>query len=78
MPCSLWLDETTWQPVKMELDLTGMVESILRQLAEDPSYPSELVKGISVTGVHSTMTFTSYDGIDEIEIPQEVLEARSF
>lgn len=71
LPVSLWIAKETYYPVKYEMDLTEMMQSILdktlsEQLGDDI--------GLTVEQAALSMTIRDINQVGEIEIPAEALE----
>ena len=71
LPVSLWIAKETYYPVKYEMDLTEMMQSIL-----DKTLSEQLGAdiGLTVEQAALSMTIRDINQVGEIEIPAEALE----
>ena len=75
LPVSIWIDQKTDLPVKYEMDMTAMMQSMMDKLiAEDPDTAEA---GFTVDKCSVVMICTDYNAIDAIEVPEEALNASS-
>lgn len=80
MPISIWIDKERWLPVKYELDMTAMMESLmttvieeaLAGLGEDAEMPEDF---FTMEVVSASMVIDGYDNVEAIEIPEEARNA---
>ena len=71
LPVSLWIAKETYYPVKYEMDLTEMMQSILdKTLSEQMGADI----GLTVEQTALSMTIRDINQVGEIEIPAEALE----
>lgn len=68
---TLWVDETAMQPVKIEMNLTEMMKSIMDKLGQ----MDDLTVDMDITAFSLALTITDYNNVDEIIIPKEALSA---
>ena len=69
---TLWVDETAMQPVKIEMNLTEMMKSIMDKLGQ---MDDSAVVDMEITAFSLALTITDYNNVDEIIIPEEALSA---
>lgn len=70
LPVRLWVDEEAMQAVKIELDLTEMMQGLMRNIAGMQGVDLTAM-GLSFHNMVLSMTITGYNNVDSIEIPQE-------
>ena len=63
---TIWIDNATAMPVKYEMDMSAMMQSILSQLLGDTEDVS-----FDISKMLVNVTATGYDNVDAIEIPEE-------
>ena len=68
---TLWVDETAMQPVKIEMNLTEMMQSIMDKLGQ----MDDSAVDMDITAFSLALTITDYNNVDEIIIPEEALSA---
>lgn len=68
----LWVDAQSAHPVRMEIDLTQVLQQILEQANDQWGAGLE---GVGMKRHRIVITWEEYDAISEIEIPQEALDA---
>ena len=64
----LWVDGERLLPVKYDFDMTDMVSAMMSNMGAAEA-------SLSIDKVTVSITFTGYDNVDEIEIPQEARNA---
>lgn len=75
LPVSIWIDQKTDLPVKYEMDMTAMMQSMMSKLlAEDPDAAEA---DFTVDKCSIVMICSDYNSISSIEIPEEALNASS-
>lgn len=75
LPVSIWIDPDTDLPVKYEMDMTTMMQSMMNKLMAESDGDEDL--GLSVDKCVIVMVCSDYNGISNIEVPQEALDAVS-
>ena len=73
LPISIWIDQATSFPVKYEMDMSDLMQTMLGKMAET----DESVSGITVDKLIVSMVVTGVDCVDEIVVPEEALNATS-
>ena len=73
LPISIWIDQATSFPVKYEMDMSALMQTMLGKMAET----DESVSGITVDKLIVSMVVTGVDCVDEIVVPEEALTATS-
>ena len=68
MPIAIWVDGERLLPVKYDFDMTEMMSSMMENMGAAEA-------GLSIDKVTVSMTFTGYDNVDKIDIPQEARDA---
>ena len=68
MPIAIWVDGERLLPVKYDFDMTDMMSSMMENMGAAE-------EGLSIEKVTVSMTFTGYDNVDKIDIPQEARDA---
>ena len=68
MPIAIWVDGERLLPVKYDFDMTDMMSSMMENMGAAEA-------GLSIDKVTVSMTFTGYDNVDKIDIPQEARDA---
>lgn len=71
LPVSLWIAKETYYPVKYEMDLTEMMQSILNKTLSE-QLGADI--GLTVEQAALSMTIRDINQVGEIEIPAEALE----
>ena len=71
LPISIWIDQATSFPVKYEMDMSALMQTMLGKMAET----DESVSGITVDKLIVSMVVTGVDCVDEIVVPEEALTA---
>lgn len=71
LPISIWIDQATSFPVKYEMDMSALMQTMLAKMAET----DESVSGITVDKLIVSMVVTGVDCVDEIVVPEEALTA---
>lgn len=74
LPISLWIDETDSYPVKYEMDMTAMMNSLMSGLMESMGDEAE-VASIEVSKMKIEMTCSDFNAVSDFSIPDEVKEA---
>ena len=72
VPISIWIDKEAMLPVKYEMDMTEMMQSLMAQVSAAVSmeYPT-------VSGMKISMTIGGIDTVEAITIPDEARNAES-
>ena len=73
LPISIWIDQATSFPVKYEMDMSDLMQTMLGKMAET----DESVSGVTVDKLIVSMVVTGVDCVDEIVVPEEALTATS-
>ncbi len=73
LPISIWIDQATSFPVKYEMDMSALMQTMLGKMAET----DESVSGVTVDKLIVSMVVTGVDCVDEIVVPEEALTATS-
>ena len=71
---TLWVDETAMQAVKIEMNLTEMMKTLIEKIEQTQSADLSAA-GLSITALSMSMTVTGYNNVDSIDIPDEALSA---
>lgn len=71
LPISIWIDQATSFPVKYEMDMSALMQTMLGKMAET----DESVSGVTVDKLIVSMVVTGVDCVDEIVVPEEALTA---
>lgn len=75
LPVSIWIDPDTCLPVKYEMDMTKMMQSMMDKLLAADEETAETEMTVDKCAI--VMLCSDYNAIDSIEIPQEALDAPS-
>ena len=70
-PLSIWVEKGSGLPVKYDMDMTAMMQSIMTKAME----AAGSTETITIETVHMTMLVHGIDNVESIEIPQEALDA---
>ena len=70
---TLWIDNETLLPVKYEMDMSDMMNTVMKNLMA--STDETAAAQISVDKVFVTVEITGYDNVSAIEIPEEARNA---
>lgn len=68
---SIWIDKESSMPVKYEMDMTSMMQSILNKAVADQDKAPE----INISKSVMSMTISNINGVESFEIPQEVIDS---
>lgn len=71
LPISIWIDQATSFPVKYEMDMSAIMQTMLAKMAES----DESVSGVTVDKLIVSMVVTGVDCVDEVVVPEEALTA---
>ena len=73
LPVSIWIDRDSGLPVKYEMDMTAMMQSMMDKLAAQDQDAAG--SAMTVDKCHMSMVCSDYNSIDAIHVPQEALDA---
>ena len=73
LPVSIWIDPASGLPVKYEMDMTAMLQSMMEKLVAQDEAAVEAA--MTVDKCHMSMICSDYNSIDAIHVPQEALDA---
>lgn len=73
LPVSIWIDPASGLPVKYEMDMTAMLQSMMEKLVAQDEAAAEAA--MTVDKCHMSMICSDYNSIDAIHVPQEALDA---
>lgn len=62
---SIWIDPTTYYPVKYEMDMTSFMQALMTQVYGDQ------LQGLEIKGVVVSMTMSQFDEVSPVELPAE-------
>ncbi len=71
LPLSIWVEKDSGLPVKYDMDMTAMMQSIMTKAME----ATGSTESVTMETVHMTMLMHGIDNVESIEIPQEALDA---
>ena len=71
LPISVWVEKESNLPVKYEMDMTAIMQSIMTKTME----AADSTETITVESVYMTMLIHGIDNVESIEVPQEALDA---
>lgn len=71
LPVSIWIDQDSGVPVKYDMDMTEMMQTMMTKAMESAGSTDV----ITVDTVLFSMIIRSIDSIESIEIPQEALDS---
>jgi len=74
LPITLWIDETELYPVKYEMDMTEMMNSLMSGIMESMGDQAQGAS-IEVSKLKMEMTCSDFNAVSEFSIPDEVKEA---
>ncbi len=66
LPLSIWLDKTSGLPVRYDMDMTAVMQSMISSMPQDENMTME------VSRVTLSVVMSNYNGISEIVIPSGV------
>ena len=75
IPMSVWIDQKTALPVRYEMDLSGMVNQLMRTMINALSSLSSEAVDFQVSKARVTVACRDYNAVAPITVPQEVLDA---
>lgn len=70
LPVTLWVDEAAMRAVKIEMNLTNILSSVMQKMIEEQE--EAMSAEMSVNEFIMSMTITGYDTVESVEIPDEV------
>ena len=68
LPMSIWVAKETYYPVKYEMDMAAMMQSILEKVLSDQA---GMDVGLKVEKMNVSMVMRDFNQVGEIEIPDE-------
>lgn len=71
LPISIWIDQATAFPVKYEMDMSALMQTMLAKMAES----DESIDNVTVDRLTVSMVVTGIDCVDEVVVPEEALTA---
>ena len=71
LPISVWVEKESNLPVKYEMDMTAMIQSIMNKTME----AAGSTETVTMESVYMTMLIHDIDNVESIEVPQEALDA---
>lgn len=74
MPYSIWIDDAEKLPVRYEMDMSGIMDALIQNMAQ--TLGDEL-DGIEIIKMTISMDISNFNGVGSIEIPAEALAAES-
>lgn len=75
IPMSVWIDQKTALPVRYEMDLSGMVNQLMRTMINALGSLSSEAVDFQVSKARVTVECSDYNAVAPITVPQEVLDA---
>lgn len=75
IPMSVWIDQKTALPVRYEMDLSGMVNQLMRTMINALGSLSSEAVDFQVNKARVTVECSDYNAVAPITVPQEVLDA---
>lgn len=75
IPMSVWIDQKTALPVRYEMDLSGMVNQLMRTMINALGSLSSEAVDFQVRKARVTVECSDYNAVAPITVPQEVLDA---
>lgn len=75
IPMSVWIDQKTALPVRYEMDLSDMVNQLMRTMINALSSLSSEAVDFQVSKARVTVECSDYNAVAPITVPQEVLDA---
>ena len=75
IPMSVWIDQKTALPERYEMDLSGMVNQLMRTMINALSSLSSEAVDFQVSKARVTVECSDYNAVAPITVPQEVLDA---
>ncbi|HAP20346.1 MAG TPA: hypothetical protein DCR27_03650 [Lachnospiraceae bacterium] len=75
IPVTLWIDEATMYPVKVEMDMTDVMNQLMSNLVESMGDQAEGVS-MSVPKLKIAMTCSDFNSAADFEIPEEAKAAQ--
>lgn len=74
LPITLWIDETDLYPVKYEMDMSNLLNSLMKGIMESAGEDAEGVS-LEYTKAKIEMTCSDFNAISEFSIPEEAKAA---
>lgn len=75
LPITLWIHPSTFMPVKFEMDMTGMMNSLLNKVLGPAADTVTGSAGMEVGKVKMSCTFLGFNSVDSITVPDAVKNA---
>ena len=75
IPMSVWIDQKTALPVRYEMDLSDMVNQLMRTMINALGSLSSEAVDFQVSKARVTVECSDYNAVAPITVPQEVLDA---
>lgn len=75
IPMSVWIDQKTALPVRYEMDLSSMVNQLMRTMINALGSLSSEAVDFQVSKARVTVECSDYNAVAPITVPQEVLDA---
>lgn len=69
LPISIWVDDESLLPVKYEMDMSAMMQSMMDSVAADEDVD------VTIGKVFVSMTVTDYNSVESIQLPAEAQDA---
>lgn len=74
LPVAIWIDAESNLPVKYEMDMTAMMQTIMTKMFENMDMAAEDVD-LTVDNMFISMTLYDFNNVGEIQIPEEAKAA---
>ena len=74
LPITLWIDETDLYPVKYEMDMSNLLNSLMKGIMESAGEDAEGVS-LEYTKAKIEMTCSDFNAVSEFSIPEEAKAA---
>lgn len=74
LPITLWIDETDFYPVKYEMDMSNLLNSLMKGIMESAGEDAEGVS-LEYTKAKIEMTCSDFNAVSEFSIPEEAKAA---
>ena len=75
LPVSIWIDKESSIPVKYEMDMTTMMQTLMGKVLESMGASADEA-GLTVDKVFMTMTLSDFNNVENIEIPEAAKNAQ--
>lgn len=74
IPLSIWISDESGYPVKYEMDMTKMMQTIMDNVIAMEESQEAMDMNISIDNAFVEITYSNFNGVEDFEIPADVIE----